>query len=133
KAEGEGRRGAVVGFALTILQRRLAASSEAIYQSLKRRRKRLEDRLREEEVRRRGAAAKAKLAWRLTDLDEEDVETIDERPDAEIEELKAEISTLARLEELARKVRNSGTDRKWEELSNLLQHQREMFDAEGAR
>ncbi len=88
KAEGEGRRGAVVGFALTILQRRLAASSEAIYQSLKRRRKRLEDRLREEEVRRRGAAAKAKLAWRLTDLDEEDVETIDERPDAEVEELE---------------------------------------------
>ena len=34
KAEGEGRRGAVVGFALTILQRRLASSPEAIYQSL---------------------------------------------------------------------------------------------------
>jgi superfamily II DNA or RNA helicase len=150
KSEGEGRRGAVVGFALTVLQRRLASSPEAIYQSLKRRRKRLEDRLREEQFRRRGAEAKAELAWKLTDLDEEDVETIDEGPDAEveeleeeivdeasaaqtIEELKAEISTLARLEELARKVRNSGTDRKWEELSNLLQHQREMFDAEGAR
>ena len=34
KAEGEGRRGAVVGFALTTLQRRLASSPEAIYQSL---------------------------------------------------------------------------------------------------
>ena len=34
KAQGEGRRGAVVGFALTILQRRLASSPEAIYQSL---------------------------------------------------------------------------------------------------
>jgi len=148
KAEGEGRRGAVVGFALTILQRRLASSPEAIYQSLKRRRKRLEDRLREEELLKRGL--ETKVAGRVPDLDEEDVETIDERPDEEIEELeeevvdeataaqtiaelKAEIATLRRLEELARKVRSSGTDRKWEELSRLLQHEREMFDAEGAR
>ena len=36
-----------VGFALTILQRRLASSPEAIYQSLRRRRERLEDRLEE--------------------------------------------------------------------------------------
>jgi hypothetical protein len=34
KAEGEGSRGAIVGFALTTLQRRLASSPEAIYQSL---------------------------------------------------------------------------------------------------
>ena len=40
---GEG----TVGFALTILQRRLASSPEAIYQSLKRRRERLEKRLAE--------------------------------------------------------------------------------------
>ena len=37
-----------VGFALTILQRRLASSPEAIYQSLRRRRERLERRLSEE-------------------------------------------------------------------------------------
>jgi len=36
-----------VGFALTILQRRLASSPEAIYQSLRRRRERLEKKLRE--------------------------------------------------------------------------------------
>ena len=36
-----------IGFALTMLQRRLASSPEAIYQSLKRRRKRLESRLEE--------------------------------------------------------------------------------------
>src|SRR2546422_6647803 len=42
----EGRKG-TVGFALTILQRRLASSPEAIYQSLRRRRERLEKRLRE--------------------------------------------------------------------------------------
>ncbi len=55
--EGEGRRGAIVGFALTVLQRRLASSPEAIYQSLRRRRERLENRVREEERRRRGAEA----------------------------------------------------------------------------
>ena len=39
-----------VGFALTVLQRRLASSPEAIYQSLRRRRERLESRLRELEL-----------------------------------------------------------------------------------
>ena len=41
------KRAGTVGFALTILQRRLASSPEAIYQSLRRRRERLESRLRE--------------------------------------------------------------------------------------
>lgn len=40
-------RKGTVGFALTILQRRLASSPEAIYRSLNRRRERLESRLRE--------------------------------------------------------------------------------------
>src|SRR5262249_6881395 len=39
------KRAGTVGFALTILQRRLASSPEAIYQSLRRRRERLESRL----------------------------------------------------------------------------------------
>ena len=52
--ENDGRKG-TVGFALTILQRRLASSPEAIYQSLKRRRERLEKRLREEQLLKRGA------------------------------------------------------------------------------
>ena len=39
-----------MGFALTVLQRRLASSPEAIYQSLKRRRERLERGLREAEL-----------------------------------------------------------------------------------
>ena len=41
----DGKRRGRVGFALTLLQRRLASSPEAIYQSLKRRRKHLESRL----------------------------------------------------------------------------------------
>jgi Domain of unknown function (DUF3883) len=43
---GEKRRGTTVGFALTILQRRLASSPEAISQSLRRWHERLEKRLR---------------------------------------------------------------------------------------
>ena len=57
--ESEGRKG-TVGFALTILQRRLASSPEAIYQSLKRRRERLEKRLREEQLLKRGADGPAR-------------------------------------------------------------------------
>ena len=47
KDEGEGRRGTAVGFALTVLQRRLASSLEAILRSLERRRDRLQRRRRE--------------------------------------------------------------------------------------
>src|SRR5579885_2776579 len=50
------KRAGTVGFALTILQRRLASSPEAIYQSLRRRRERLESRLRALDIQRRGAA-----------------------------------------------------------------------------
>src|SRR6185312_8819963 len=53
----DGRKG-TVGFALTILQRRLASSPEAIYQSLRRRRERLQKRLREEQLLKRGATAR---------------------------------------------------------------------------
>ena len=51
------KRAGTIGFALTILQRRLASSPEAIYQSLRRRKERLEKRLREEEQLQRGALA----------------------------------------------------------------------------
>ena len=49
------KRAGTVGFALTILQRRLASSPEAIYQSLHRRRERLETKLRELQLLQRGA------------------------------------------------------------------------------
>ena len=47
RTEGQGRRGNTVGFALTVLQRRLASSPEAILRSLERRKARLERRRRE--------------------------------------------------------------------------------------
>jgi len=132
------KRAGTVGFALTILQRRLASSPEAIYQSLRRRRERLEKRLRELELLQRGAFAQA-IAEQVPTLDQEDVDDLDEAPDNEvaateeqildqataartIEELKAEIATLQHLESLALSVRRSGDDRKWRELANLLAH-----------
>ncbi len=56
-------RAGTVGFALTILQRRLASSPEAIYQSLRRRREKLESRLREMELLQRGARIARDLAY----------------------------------------------------------------------
>ena len=157
-AEGEGRRGNTVGFALTILQRRLASSPEAIYQSLRRRRERLEKRLREERLLRRGDEVRIDTTEDLhAPVEQEDIEEFyDETPDLEVNkvedevvdqasaartiaELEAEIAALARLEALAQQVRRSGTDRKWEELSSLLQrdhgeeHTGELFDAHDHR
>src|SRR5947208_6922497 len=71
--ENEGRKG-TVGFALTVLQRRLASSPQAIYQSLKRRKERLEKRLREEQLLKRGAEAKVEMPKDLPALTEEDIE-----------------------------------------------------------
>ncbi|MBN1382692.1 MAG: DUF3883 domain-containing protein [Deltaproteobacteria bacterium] len=130
------KRAGTVGFALTILQRRLASSPEAIYQSLRRRRERLENRLREMEILRRGGQTSPFL---LTDtvLNADDVEDLEDAPDNEVAtveeeildqataartivELRAEIETLKGLELLALSVRRSGTDTKWRELSTLL-------------
>jgi len=147
--ESEGRKG-TVGFALTILQRRLASSPEAIYQSLRRRRERLERRSREQQILKRGAAVQDEVFQSIPVLTEEDLDELDDAPDSEIEqteetvvdqataartvaELEAEIAILRNLENLAVKVRRSGTDKKWEELSALLQNQAEMFDAHGHR
>jgi len=130
------KRAGTVGFALTILQRRLASSPEAIYQSLRRRRERLEKRLRELELLQRGGPPSIRdIAPRLLDAD--DVEDLEEAPENEVEaveqeildqataastiaELQLEIVTLQRLETLATDVRRSGQDTKWRELSRLL-------------
>ena len=131
------KRAGTVGFALTILQRRLASSPEAIYQSLRRRRERLEKRLRELEVLQRGAVVATALPVEGPLLDADDVEDLDDAPDDEVEateeavldqataastiaELKAEINSLKRLQGLAAEVRRSGEDTKWRELSHLL-------------
>ncbi len=131
------KRAGTVGFALTILQRRLASSPEAILQSLRRRRERLESRLREMEILQRGGQLGAFVGADLPALDAEEVEDLEDVPDAELEaaeeqildeataagtiaELRTEIDTLRRLEGLALAIRRSGEDKKWRELAALL-------------
>ncbi len=131
------KRAGTVGFALTILQRRLASSPEAIYQSLRRRRERMETRLRELELLRRGAEVGQAISAGVPVLDADDLDDLEDAPDDEVAvaeeevldqataarsvvELKAEIATLTRLESLALSVRKSGEDKKWRELAALL-------------
>lgn len=138
----EGKQKATVGFALTILQRRLASSPEAIYQSLRRRRERLETRLAEEKLGKKAAS----MPWQfdipedpddVDDLPSEELEAAEERVADQvsaartIQELEAEIETLKRLEAMANQVRNSGLDKKWDELSSILQDDPHFKDDNG--
>lgn len=141
----DGKHRNSVGFALTILQRRLASSPEAIYQSLRRRRVRLETKLAEAK-----SSAGGKIAYSdRWDVDAEDFDEDDYGTDeyeqmeddvvdtastaATAAELEAEIATLRTLERKANDVRISGEDRKWEELSRLLQDDSNMFGEDGRR
>ena len=132
----DGQRKGTVGFALTALQRRLASSPEAIYQSLKRRRNKLKRRVEDEKLRSRGQSLAETLhvngvpedIWESADaLSPDDYENfeeavVDQATAAQtIQELEAEIIILDALEEQAKQVVHSGRDRKWDELSNLLQ------------
>ena len=133
--EGDDRRRVNVGFALTILQRRLASSPEAIYRSLTRRRERLEKRL-ADETSAPGASRLSREAA-VPRLTPDYLDDLEDAPEAEVEEaeelildqataaatvaeLRTEIETLTRLEEHARRVRYSGTDTKWGQLSTIL-------------
>ena len=139
KQEGDNKRSFTVGFALTVLQRRLASSPEAIFKSLERRRKRLEKR-RHEMRYGEPATQDSDLARRLSEMlgrDLTDEDEIDDVPGDEAEEIESEVADaataartiaeldkelaiLADLVEVARRVRHSGTDKKWTELRDLL-------------
>ncbi len=130
------KRAGTVGFALTVLQRRLASSPEAIFQSLRRRRERLEKRMNELEAwQRNGSINQVPTQGRL--LDRDDLDDLEDAPENEVEnveeeildqatasstitELLTEIGTLTRLESLANEVRRSGQDTKWRELARVF-------------
>jgi superfamily II DNA or RNA helicase len=137
----DGKRKGSVGFALTALQRRLASSPEAIFQSLKRRGERLERRLREEQL---GIRGQQILAETLDDVPEDDDDlNAEEQENLEealvdqatasrtIAELADEINSLQILEQQAKALVASGKDRKWDELSRILQNEPHMHDAGG--
>lgn len=111
---GEDARRGTIGFALTVLQRRLASSPEAIYQSLKRRRERLTARLREEELLKRGGDVMQAMTTlsdvQIEDLDDGLADNAEETEDTlvdqataarTIQELRIEIERLKELEALA--------------------------------
>ncbi|MDH2444531.1 helicase-related protein [Amnibacterium sp. CER49] len=127
----DGKRRNTVGFALTVLQRRLASSPEAIYQSLRRRAERLE-RLRLEAVQgvNHGPEAAPVLSGEDVDVDELDAaeleRTEDELVDAATaartaEELQTEVLELRRLEGLASRLLASQQDVKWRELRGVIE------------
>jgi SNF2 family DNA or RNA helicase len=145
-AAGDKKRGNNIGFALTILQRRLASSPEAILRSLERRQERLElkvkDFQRVKEIKElQGLSADitplSEQALDFDSYDDFDEElTASERENLEekleevidlataartVEELQVEIAVLKDLVKLARKVRHLDIDKKWTELSSLLQ------------
>lgn len=134
---GDGRkRRNNVGFALQILQRRLASSPAAIHESLMRRKRRLEEYLQKELQERAERDSGMKISepdlgqepdenW----FDEESGEVIEEYEEKilsnataaqTIDDLKSEIQTLKELEEMASDLRNSGEDEKWQQLRRIL-------------
>lgn len=144
---GDGGRRNNVGFALQILQRRLASSPAAIHRSLERRRKRLEDRLREERMGRAAGttsmhSAPAPPAYDPDDLDEATGEETEAAEDAIVDaataaqtlvELEAEIVILRDLEERALRLKLSGQDAKWRELESILDEPMMVDPATGLR
>lgn len=134
-----GKRKNTVGFALTVLQRRLASSPEAIHKSLLRRSERLEQKKLEIV---NGSYFVPELSIDLESLDSDDFnaqeieeleeELLDTATAAQtVEELNAELRDLAILTNIARQVRDSGTDRKWTELSSILQNNVLTTDTDG--
>ena len=144
-ADQDGQKRNNVGFALQILQRRLASSPAAIYESLKRRRERLETELSEARLARKGMKSSlhsfTALEENLKDIEELGQDEIDDLEDqistrattAEtVEQLEIEVQTLQGLEIMALGVLRSGKDTKWTQLERILDDDL-MVDADGNR
>jgi len=143
---GDKKRGNNVGFALTILQRRLASSPRAILRSLERR----EEKLRSWLMNLEASVASASFAQSLylpglIELDEEDdiydeftageLEEAEENQNLDLvtaaetlDELKAELTTLSRLTNKARSVHALQDDKKWTQLRSILVDELEGID-----
>jgi superfamily II DNA or RNA helicase len=137
----EKARGNTVGFAMTVLQRRLASSPEAILRSLERRQRRLEDRLKETLAKPSSAVKDERVdlddaydAFPGPEQEEREEEVVDAATAARTAaELRYEIAGLGELVELARRVHRAGSDRKWSELSELLTSRPEMSEGDSRR
>lgn len=143
--ETDGKKRNNVGFALQILQRRLASSPAAIYQSLKRRRERLENELAEARIASKGRratfgdpAVSEDVLGNIEELGQDEVDELEEliatgATTAEtVEQLAIEVETLRNLEQMALNVVRSGEDAKWSQLNRILDDEL-MVDAAGNR
>lgn len=145
-ADGDNKKRNNVGFALQILQRRLASSPAAIYQSLKRRRERLENELAEARLAARGrpggTIGETGVSNEvLRNIEEYGQEEVDELEDVistgattaeTIDQLAIEVETLKGLEQMALGVLRSGEDTKWTQLNRILDDDL-MVDSHGNR
>lgn len=134
----EGGRKQTVGFALTSLQRRLASSPNAIYQSLMRRKKKLADQFAEVKRIAQGQISEDEVLLRLAqqnklnDNFDEDEATGEEFEDWDtkvsdaataaetLQELGAEIDQLESLLYIAKNVVESDQDSKWSQVRDLI-------------
>jgi superfamily II DNA or RNA helicase len=147
QSAGDRKRATTVGFALTVLQRRLASSPEAILRSLERRRTRLQ-RLRDElnELAEAPVPTPAEMnhltmpddmddGWSETEpgREEEIEETLVDAASAARTrvELDLEIAALDGLVSVAAEVRSRETDSKWTELRSILQDHEMTRDSAG--
>lgn len=130
-SQGTGQRKQSAALARTVFQRRLASSSHAIHESLKRRLQKQQELLDELEALPPNQRAKrlAFIQGRIVDVeqDEDDLDDFDKdrltdefTTALEMEQLKAEISVLKELVEQARRVRETGRDSKLAALKNCL-------------
>jgi superfamily II DNA or RNA helicase len=136
-----------VGFALTVLQRRLASSTHAILRSLERRRDRLSAK-RADMLDPNRLGTTLDTDYRVTErvvedfdadeLDAEEAEQLEENvvdlatAARTAEELQIEIDLLGDLVTLARRLRDARSDHKWEKLRELLIDDRLLRDEQGA-
>ncbi|MDR0285694.1 MAG: DEAD/DEAH box helicase family protein, partial [Propionibacteriaceae bacterium] len=141
-AQGDKQRGRSIGFALTILQRRLTSSPEAILRSLERRQDRLAQRLTDTQRAAHEARLTALAPLPVPDLSVEDFDDLDEEISEDeraafedaveqvvdlataaqtVDELRAEIMILEDLIRTTRRVRLADEDKKWVELRSILE------------
>ncbi len=142
--QASGRKKASVALARTVLQRRLASSTYAICESIRRRLERQDDLLKElEELPPKQLAKRlAQLQGRLDDMEQDEDDLDDEIRDklvdevtaaVELDQLRAEIAALRDLHAHAKRVRDHARDSKLAALKECLEKAefQELTDGRG--
>jgi superfamily II DNA or RNA helicase len=130
--QASGRKQGSVALARTVFQRRLASSTMAIYESIRRRLERQQDLLKELEDLPPAQRARrlAQLQGRLADVEQDEDDLDDAERDqlvdqftasAGLEQLQAEVAALQDLIAQARRVRDHGSDSKLAALKACLE------------